>query len=202
MSSKYGRLQCNKCGRYFKSEAAQEHHSKAHDGYQCKICAKIFPLTLELSHHYEIAHLGNRAKCKFCDQGFKRQIDLNQHLKRGQCKAKYLAGDVQSAPLETLSTLQKKSNAADLSKWAEDIAWNIQKVKQERQEMRVSFLEFQETLPKEDYSNGPLLKYVNYMEKKYDARIANMKQEKKNILSKRLIVNAISSFQKSLSSFK
>ena len=184
-------VQCDRCPKFFKTEKDKDKHRESHIGFRCGICTQFFPGDAELGSHYMVDHDGNHAECKSCKKQFKWKSGLTKHIKKGRCPAESLIEEtVQLGPVEDRFSpnMPQNSRAAELSKLADDIAWEHSLVKEERSVMRRSFLKYWETLSEDGRDSVALMRYANYQEESYDSRITALKRQKENVLLMRLMI--------------
>ncbi|XP_065346255.1 zinc finger protein 317-like isoform X19 [Cloeon dipterum] len=88
---------CNFCGKGFNSKESLEVHMIPHLGEQklkCKVCHKRFTVSSILKKH-----MRNHIGCNVCDQRFRSDFDLEEHMKKGHEPKKH--------PLEIFVTTEK-----------------------------------------------------------------------------------------------
>ena len=90
--SQDAKLQCQDCGKVFKSiTSCKLHIESIHEGvkYQCDQCDKQFTMQTNLTRHVEWAHEDSTYVCTQCDKQYFTQADLRRHIKFKHEEAKY-----------------------------------------------------------------------------------------------------------------
>ena len=84
--------QCEKCGKYFKTQRSMEEHSKKHltkeenheQTFHCTICSKSvsskYILTTHMKSHNDNAEPIDRALCNICSKSFANKYYLKSHI--------------------------------------------------------------------------------------------------------------------------
>ncbi|XP_023241021.1 zinc finger protein 345-like [Centruroides sculpturatus] len=77
--------QCNICKRTYVNSYDLEQHLLAYKDqihFCCDVCKRKFTSKVEFETHQKTAHPpGGKCKCQICNKTFRREIDLNRHMK-------------------------------------------------------------------------------------------------------------------------
>ncbi|XP_063702571.1 zinc finger protein 501-like isoform X2 [Culicoides brevitarsis] len=84
------KLECNFCGKLLSCEAARKVHERTQHkegGHTCKYCGKFFGIKVNGLTHEKRMHRMEESlitpfKCEICEQGFTKEFNFDQHMKR------------------------------------------------------------------------------------------------------------------------